>query len=117
MKDERKHRVPIKKKDLNPNPLPLSLPLPAETTEQQDITHAGQRRINLIWEYTQAFLALFMTVAVTGLGVFLAVQGRIDDVPPFLTLMVGLIIGTYFQRTNHEKIGGTGPKPGSYQGR
>lgn len=67
---------------------------------------AGQRKVNLIWEYTQAFLAIYVTMSVTALGTYLAIKGRADDIPPFLTLILGLIIGTYFQRTNHQKVGG-----------
>ena len=74
------------------------------TTAQQDITTAGQRRVNLIWEYTQAAVALFVTVAVIVSTVL-----RIDSVT--LTNAFFLIIGFYYSRTNHAAIGGVGPKP------
>lgn len=34
------------------------------TTNEQNITTAGQRRINLIWEFTQAIIAVSITFAV-----------------------------------------------------
>jgi hypothetical protein len=34
--------------------------LPATTTEQEDIVTAGQRKVNLIWEYTQSIIALLV---------------------------------------------------------
>lgn len=37
--------------------------LPANTTEQEDIVTAGQRRINIIWEVTQAMIAVTVTAA------------------------------------------------------
>lgn len=83
-------------------------PLPPKTTAQEDMVTAGQRKINLLWEYTQASIALFSTVVVGSLGSYLAIQGRTDDFPPFLALAYGLIMGCYFQRTNHTKIGGVG---------
>lgn len=33
------------------------------TTEQQDLTVAGQRKVNLIWEFTQASIAILVVVA------------------------------------------------------
>lgn len=104
-------KQPIKKKP------PLTMP--PNTTEQEDITTAGQRKINLIWEYTQCFIACFATVVIMLLGAYLAVVGRISDFPPFLGLSYGMIMGVYFQRTNHVAIGGIGKKPAipKYEGR
>lgn len=82
------------------------------TTVQQDLTTAGQRRINLIWEYTQAVLAVFVVGAnmivgtMQGLGYS---TGR--DHPVILSSALFLVIGFYYARTNHAAIGGVGPKP------
>jgi hypothetical protein len=38
------------------------LSLPPTTTVQQDLTHAGQRKVNLIWEYTQELIAIVVVV-------------------------------------------------------
>lgn len=88
--------------------------MPSETTSEQDRRTAGQRRVNIIWEATQAVIAL----AVTGTGMFTASQLalRVDTsdanksmaITAFLLISntVFLVIGFYFGRTNHERTGG-----------
>ncbi len=81
------------------------------TTEQEDLTRHGQRRINLIWEITQAIIAVLITCAVVW-----CVANKIESGP--ITNAFFLIVGFYFARTNHAAIGGTGWKPSqSYEGR
>ena len=77
-------------------------PLPPTTTVEEDLHSAGQRRVNLIWETTQSLVAILVTVA-TIAGV-LQLNGimRSDT----LTNAFFLIIGFYFGRTNHERVGG-----------
>jgi hypothetical protein len=94
-------------------------PLPPTTTAQQDLTTAGQRRINLIWEYTQAVIAVSVVVAnmivgtAHGLG-----SGPSREFPTILSSSLFLIVGFYFARSNHANIGGVGHKPQSpYTGR
>lgn len=77
--------------------------LPPTTTEQEDIVTLGQRRVNLIWESTQATIALAVTVAL----VYVSIKG-IDSEE--LKNAFFLIIGFYFSRTNHSAIGGIGKK-------
>lgn len=77
------------------------------TTEQEDITHAGQRRINLIWEFTQALIA----ISITGAVEYCTISG-IDA--PVLTNAFFLVVSMYLIRTNHKLIGGVGS---NYQGR
>lgn len=90
---------------------PLEPPLSPTTTYQEDLTTAGQRRVNLIWEYTQAAVALTVTLAV----IYSAITGIVSDT---LTNAFFLIIGFYYSRTNHAAIGGIGKKPSSeYVGR
>jgi hypothetical protein len=79
-------------------------PLSPTTTEQQDITTAGQRRINMIWELTQAAIAVSVTMAL----IYTAVN-KIEATEVRNAFF--LIIGFYFSRTNHAAIGGIGPKP------
>jgi hypothetical protein len=80
---------------------PDSISLPADTTKQQDLVVAGQRRINLIWEFTQATVTVLITVA----AIYCAVQKVDADVLNFAFVAV---ISTYYARTNHTKIGGVG---------
>ncbi len=92
--------------------------LPATTTHQEDITTAGQRRVNLIWEYTQAIIALVVVMATMASGVFMAYTHSQDQLPTIMSVAFGTVVGFYFSRTNHAAIGGIGPKPSEpYQGR
>lgn len=110
---------------------PLDPPLPARTTTQEDLTTASQRKVNLIWEYTQAIVALMVVAATMVAGLF-AMYHPSDvvqvapgtftsvavQVPTILSVAFGTVVGFYFSRTNHAAIGGIGPKPeGPYLGR
>jgi xanthine/uracil permease len=97
---------------------PLDTPLAATTTRQEDMTTAGQRKVNLIWEFTQATVAVLVVATSCIVAASLAINGRPNDFPPILTGLVMLIVGAYFSRTNHAAIGGIGPKPSpKYEGR
>lgn len=92
--------------------------LPPQTTAQQDITTAGQRKVNLIWEYTQALVAVIVVLA--NVIAWLAVIFRVESpkIPEGLSNSLFLIVGFYFSRTNHAAIGGIGDKPrNEYVGR
>jgi len=77
--------------------------VPANTTFQEDLTAAGQRHVNITWEYTQAIIAVIITIAVV-CSAFAHVTS------PEVTNAFFLIIGFYFSRTNHTAIGSTGAK-------
>lgn len=80
--------------------------LPPNTTAEQDMTTKGQRRINLIWEITQAVIAVSITWAV----IYMVLTGKEGSV---LTNAFFLIVSMYFVRTNHKLIGGVGVKTGT----
>lgn len=80
--------------------------LPPTTTAEEDTVTAGQRRINIMWECTQAIIAIMITAAI----IYNAVNGIQSDV---LTNAFFLIVSMYFVRTNHQMIGGTGNKQGT----
>lgn len=82
--------------------------LPPTTTEQQDIVTSRQSRINLIWEATQAAVAVLVTLAL----IYTEIT-KIDS--PNLTNAFFLIVGFYFSRTNHQAIGGLGRKANEYE--
>jgi len=91
-------------------PEPLSTPAPpqAPTTTLEEDRHAlGQRHINLIWELTQALIALTVTSATLYVSAVLAVRGD-GGQAAFLLLSNAffLVIGFYFGRTNHTRAGG-----------
>jgi hypothetical protein len=98
-------------------PMPDQPSMTPTTTVQEDLTTAGQRKINLIWEYTQAIIA----VSVIAVSMVAAVVAMVQDkeVSAFLSFVCGNVVGFYFSRTNHAAIGGVGPKPedAKYQGR
>jgi hypothetical protein len=89
------------------------------TTEQEDLVTAGQRRINLIWEYTQAVVAIVVVIFAMLLNattVLLLISYNRDITAAqtiglsFVNLICGMVISFYFSRTNHAAIGGVGPK-------
>lgn len=61
----------------------------------------GQRNINLIWEVTQAIIA----ISVTGSIIYSSLLEINSDI---LGNAFTLILALYFVRTNHTKIGGIG---------
>lgn len=82
--------------------------LAPQTTEQEDVVTAGQRRVNLIWESVQGAISLGITAAVIYCQIK-AIQSETLNNAFFF------VVATYLQRSNHVKIGGVGSKP--YEGR
>lgn len=90
------------------------------TTAQQDLTTAGQRLINEMWETTQKWIALVViigTVVIDGMVVMVCLIMS-KDLTAAQALTLGFVNSTangvisfYFSRTNHTNIGGIGPKP------
>jgi hypothetical protein len=82
---------------------------PPTTTAEQNLVTAGQRQINRVWEYTQASVAVAVTFTTLFVSGSMAIRGDGNN-GAFLLLsnVFFLVIGTYFQRTNHTKIGGVG---------
>lgn len=104
--------------------------LPAKTTFQEDLVTASQRRVNLIWEYTQAAIALMVVACTMIAGLYTLVRPTVtvgtgvnlvqvpSQIPNLIGVAFGMVTGFYFSRTNHEKVGGIGLKPPSnYEGR
>lgn len=75
--------------------------LPPDTTAAEDRTTAGQRRVNLVWELTQAIIAMLIAGA--------TVYAILNDIESaVLSSAFTLVIALYFVRTNHTKTGGVG---------
>lgn len=95
------------------------------TTNEENMNTAGQRRINLIWEHTQAAIALVVTFSTMIGGLLLMVaqvfMGKGEmQIPTILSVAFGTVVGFYFSRTNHQAIGGIGSKRNTdqeYKGR
>lgn len=75
--------------------------LASKTTVEEDLKTSGQRKINLIWEGTQAAIAVFITAAV----VYAELRGQSSTI---LGNAFTLIVAIYFVRMNHIKTGGIG---------
>jgi hypothetical protein len=82
----------------------------ATTTFQEDLTTAGQRKVNLIWEYTQACIAIVVVITTMISGIYGQINTT-NQVPNLISVAFGMITGFYFSRTNHAAIGGIGKKP------
>lgn len=100
---ERSKSVVVINKKKEPIVVPPVQVLPPTTTHEENVVTSGQRRINLIWEITQALIAL----SITGSIIYNASNKINSDV---LTNAFFLIVSMYFVRTNHNLIGGTGQK-------
>lgn len=74
----------------------------ASPQDEHDLMTAGQRRINLLWESTQAVI----TVLITGAAIYCAIIDQQSDVLNYAFIAV---ISTYYARTNHTKTGGVAP--------
>lgn len=99
-------QVPV----LAPVPVQQQSSMAPNTTSEQDLTTAGQRKVNLVWEYTQSIIAL-MVVGTTMVCVALASYRADLQVPNLIAVAFGTVVGFYFSRTNHTAIGGVGAKP------
>lgn len=88
--------------------------LTPDTTAESDRQSLGQRRVNIIWEGNQAVIAL--VVVLTGMYTSANLALRLDStengksiaITAFLLISntVFLVIGFYFGRTNHQRVGG-----------
>ena len=94
---------------------PKHVTVTAAATEAQEtettLRTAGQRRINLIWEYTQAFIAGMVVTTVLLVSAWQSIKGAEAlkiAAYGFLIGVANLVIGFYFGRTNHQRVGGIG---------
>lgn len=82
---------------------------PSTTTVEQNLRTASQRKVNLIWEYTQALIALmivFANVIYIFLLLFVPIlTSQAANASVLLANAFFLVIGFYFGRTNHARIG------------
>lgn len=89
-------------------------PARATTTSEDDLRTAGQRHVNLIWESTQRQISLLVVGTSMFVGMLVTVAnvagwgGGDHQIPTIFSVAFGTVIGFYFARTNHTKIGGVG---------
>jgi hypothetical protein len=76
------------------------------TTSEEDLRTAGQRRVNMVWEYSQsAFAGLIVLTTCIAIFVGRVIQDNSTTLPAEWWTILGLVIGFYFGRTNHARIG------------
>lgn len=80
------------------------------TTQEEDRVTYGQRKINLIWEVTQASIAILVTAVTLFVSAVLVLRGD-GGAAAFLLLsnVFFMVSSVYLTRTNHQKTGGVGP--------
>lgn len=87
----------------------------AETATQVEtsLRTGGQRRINLVWEITQAIVTVMVvgaTLYIAGSLALSSAESNDNRAAAFLLLSNGffMIVTAYYQRTNHTRTGGVG---------
>lgn len=102
-----------------PEPGALEDKLPSTTTPEQDRTTQGQRDTSMMWERNQGWVTQMVIGTSTLVAGIVAIFGRVVGADTlqlaaamFLFGAANLVIGFYFGRTNHTKVGGVGPKEG-----
>lgn len=91
---------------------PAQPSVPPTTTSEQDLRTAGQRKLNMVWEMTQASIAIGV-VAANIIYVFVQWFSKASDDRSKSLLLESaffLVVGFYFGRTNHARIGDLGPR-------
>lgn len=112
---DEKIEVAIEDAQLEPIPsLDTAKNVASRTTAEQDLKSAAQRGINLTWEDTQkkiALYAVYLTMAISAIVVLAGLSGFVNDSVliiaafTFMASTTNLIVGFYFSRTNHARIG------------
>ncbi len=89
--------LPAPEKSVRPN-----------TTAEQDRHSENQRMVNMTWEITQAIIALSVIWGTIAAAVWMTVYDPMNRLMSFMFLsnIVSIVVGFYFGRTNHEKVGG-----------
>lgn len=82
----------------------------AASEDASALMTAGQRRINLLWETTQAVIAILVTAGTLIVSGLLVLKDGEKSATAFLLLSNAffMIVTAYFQRTNHTREGGVG---------
>lgn len=89
---------------------------PTETAQELQATRASDaeqlaverhQKINMVWEYTQAYMAILVITTVLLASCYIAITTNNDnhrgDGLLFMTGLANLVAGFYFGRTNHTR--------------
>lgn len=98
-----------------PEPGKQEAKLPSVTTPEEDRTTESQRQTSMMWESNQRDIARMVVGASTMVASSLSICGRMLGSENlqlasaiFLYGVANLVIGFYFGRTNHSRVGGVG---------
>lgn len=76
-------------------------------SEAEILAVQRHQKINMVWEYTQAYVAVLVITSVLGSSVYIAITTAEDSKRNVaLSFMIGLanlVAGFYFGRTNHTR--------------
>lgn len=76
-------------------------------SEAEQLAVARHQKINLIWEYTQAYMAILVITTVLITCCYIAITTKDDGKRTasllFMTGLANLVAGFYFGRTNHTR--------------
>ena len=94
----------------SPSEVAASESAATRTYSETSLRTSGQRKINLIWEVTQAIVTIMVVGATLYIAGYLALTGTGDTTAAFLLLSNAffMIVAFYYQRTNHVRTGGVG---------
>lgn len=87
------------------------VPLTPTITHQEDLVVEGQRKVNLIWEFTQSILAIVIVLSNVTASLYNVFNNIEKEIPTILSSALFMVLGFYLARTNHQAIGGLGNKP------
>ena len=81
--------------------------------DAQILRSAGQRRVNIVWEFTQAIIAISVLGVTLYVDAVTAIYiGHPNEVQSSalmqLNVLAAIVVGFYFGRTNHQRVGGVG---------
>lgn len=93
------------------------------STEEEERVSLGQRDTSMLWETTQAKIAIAVVYMVLGVAALISIIGMLPwagekqialAITAFMLLssLSTLVIGFYYGRTNHQRVGGVGPVSG-----
>lgn len=101
----------------SPEPGRQEAKMPSVTTPEEDRTTAGQRDTSMMWEKNQKWISLVVIGVATFVAGMLAILGKILGADTlqlaaamYLFGAANLVIGFYFGRTNHTRVGGVGAR-------
>lgn len=76
-------------------------------SDAEQLAVARHQKINMIWEYTQAYMAVLVITSVLITSIYIAVKTSVVEIRiaalVFMYGLANLVAGFYFGRTNHTR--------------